>query len=70
MSSREKARLKIGSLPGSLMEALSLMQKDKMVREALGDHIYQHFFEAKKKEWELYITQVHTWEQKRYLTMY
>ncbi len=70
MSKREKARLKIGSLPGNLFEALYLMERDKLIRAALGDHIYNHFLEARRQEWELYIQQVHPWEQERYLAMY
>lgn len=70
MSQRERSRLKIGELPGSLVEAIHYMEKDKSVRKWLGEHIYSHFVAAKKKEWELYIQQVHPWEQDRYLTMY
>ena len=70
MYQREKSRLRIGSLPGSLMEALHLMDKDPLMKEALGGHIYRYFYDAKMKEWELYIQQVHTWEQNRYLSMY
>jgi len=70
MSKREKARLKIGGLPGSLMEALHVMEKDPIVRDTLGEHIYKYFLDAKRKEWELYIQQVHAWEQERYLSLY
>jgi glutamine synthetase len=70
MSKREKMRLKIGSLPGSLVEALYVMEKDPLVKDSLGAHIYKYFLDAKKKEWELYIQQVHNWEVERYLSMY
>ncbi|MCK5058404.1 MAG: type I glutamate--ammonia ligase [Candidatus Aminicenantes bacterium] len=70
MSKREKARLKIGSLPGNLSEALYYMGKDKLVKAVLGSHIYDHFVGARRKEWELYIQQVHPWEIDRYLSMY
>ena len=40
------------------------------MREALGDHIYQHFVEAKTKAWEDYNTNVHPWEVERYLARY
>jgi glutamine synthetase len=70
MSKREKARLKIGSLPGNLNEALYYMGKDKLVKAVLGSHIYDHFVGARRKEWELYIQQVHPWEIDRYLSMY
>ena len=70
ISKREKARLKISSLPGNLFEALYFMEKDKLVRAALGNHIYDHFLAAKRQEWESYIQQVHPWEIDRYLSMY
>ena len=70
MSKREKARLKIGSLPGNMREALYYMEKDKLVKTALGSHIYDHFLSARREEWESYIQQVHPWETDRYLSMY
>ncbi len=70
MSQREKSRLRIGSLPVSLDDALNQMEKDRLIRDTLGDHIYLHYLSAKRKVWELYIQQVHPWEQERYLAMY
>ncbi len=70
MSDREKKRLKIKSLPENLYEALILMEKDSLIKETLGEHIYNNFLKAKKIEWKLYIQQVHKWEQERYLSLY
>jgi len=70
MSQREKTRLKIGSLPVSLDDALNHMEKDRLVRSTLGDHIYNNYLTAKRKVWEQYIQQVHPWERDRYLAMY
>jgi glutamine synthetase len=70
MSQRERARLKIKVLPASLFEAVYQMKKDPLVRETLGDHIYEHFITAKEKVWEMYIQTVHPWEQERYLSLY
>ncbi len=70
MSEREKKRLKIGQLPGDLSEALDLMQKDAVVKEALGEHIAEHYQRAKRQEWADYISHVHPWEQERYLLEY
>jgi glutamine synthetase len=70
MSFREKRKFQIDSLPENLQEALDLMEKDKLVKEALGDHIYNHFLEAKRSEWHEYIAQVHPWEVSRYLSAY
>jgi len=70
MSQREKRRLKIGQLPADLNEALDQLEKDKVIKAALGDHIAEHFVTAKRQEWSDYISHVHPWERDRYLTSY
>jgi glutamine synthetase len=40
------------------------------VRETLGEHIFQHFLEAKREEWADYIRHVSPWEMERYLGVY
>jgi len=67
----EKARAKAGivSLPGNLFEALQEVRKSTLVREALGDHIFNKFIENKVKEWDLYRIHVTDFELKRYLPM-
>ncbi len=70
MSARERARSRIGTLPGNLNEAVRAFEKDETIREALGEHISTHFMEAKKREWSEYIAQVHEWELQRYLGAY
>jgi glutamine synthetase len=57
----------IKELPGTLGEALDELSRDEVVREALGDHVYNHFVEAKRAEWDEYRTQVSDWEVERYL---
>ena len=46
------------------------MRKDAVVREALGDHIFNHFVEAKLAAWQEYEAAVHPWETERYLARY
>jgi glutamine synthetase len=70
MSQREKKRLKIDSLPADLSAALDYFEKNKTMREALGDHIFEHYLLAKRQEWHEYISHVHPWEQDRYLHEY
>ncbi len=70
MSNREKRRLKIDSLPANLNEALDYLEKSKIMRETLGEHIFHHFIQAKRMEWSIYISQVHEWELDRYLSYY
>lgn len=65
----EKARNKAGiiSLPGSLHEALSLVSKSILVRDTLGDHIFEKFVENKKVEWDRFRTHVSQFEIEKYL---
>ena len=70
MSAKERKRSHIDSLPGSLNEALALMKKSKIVKQALGDHIFNEFVMAKEIEWDRYRTDVSPWETKEYLEKY
>ncbi len=58
---------KIRQLPGTLREALDELSGDEVIREALGDHVFERFIEAKTEEWNEYRTQVSGWEVDRYL---
>ena len=69
-SQRERRRLKIEELPEDLHRAIQELKKSKLVREALGEHIFNHYVEAKEAVWRDYIAQVHTWEHDRYLMRY
>jgi glutamine synthetase len=70
MSFREKRRLRIDDLPHDLNEACDELEKDRVIREALGDHVSRHFLEAKRTEWRDYISQVSAWELEAYLGKY
>ena len=63
----ELTRRHIGTLPGSLGEALEELKKDEVVQEALGAHVYERFVEAKTIEWDEYRMYVSPWELERYL---
>jgi len=67
----EQARCEAGitSLPGSLYEALQLVEKSDLVRETLGDHIFNKFVANKKVEWDRFRTHVSAFEIERYLPL-
>ena len=67
---RERRHLRIDELPGNLSEALDELEKDDLVRDTLGEHLYEHFVTAKREEWLDYIKHVSPWEIDRYLGMY
>jgi glutamine synthetase len=70
MSFRERRHYRIDDLPRDLHEALEYLEKDDVIRAALGDHIHERFVEAKQREWQEYIGQVSEWELERYLGQY
>jgi glutamine synthetase len=70
MSHRERRHLRIDELPGNLSEALDELEKDDLVRETLGEHLFEHFLTAKREEWDEYIRHVSPWEVDRYLGAY
>ena len=57
----------IKELPGTLGQAIDELRADPVVCEALGDHVLEHYVEAKTAEWNEYRTQVTQWELDRYL---
>jgi glutamine synthetase len=67
MSAEERKQRNIVTLPGSLAEAVHLTENSKLVRETLGEHVFNSFIENKKKDWDEYRTQVTEYELKKYL---
>ena len=67
MSYEERKAKKIISLPESLKEALDLMEKSEFVKEAFGETLFSNYLQSKRKEWDLYRTQVTSWEIDRYI---
>jgi glutamine synthetase len=67
MSDKERKEHGIDSLPGSLQEAVQVMEKSELVKETLGDHIFQKFIENKNIEWDQYRLHVSQYELEKYL---
>jgi len=70
LNERERERRRIRTLPKSLRQALIELDRDLVVRGALGDHIYHAFRDAKAAEYETYRRAVHPWERDAYLRVY
>jgi glutamine synthetase len=67
MSEEEKDERGIITLPGNLYEALIEVEKSELVKEALGEHIFNKFVENKKIEWDMYRTHVSQYEIDKYM---
>lgn len=59
-----------GNLPSSLESAITALEKDEVIKEALGSHIAENFIKAKKIEYTEYNMHVHPWEVQKYLSKY
>ena len=70
LTTKERKKQRIDSLPGSLADAIDLFDKSLVSRAALGDHIFKEFLSAKKKEWDSFRTYVSQWEIDKYLERY
>ena len=67
MDQEAREREGITSLPGSLFEAIQEMEKSELMRETLGDHIFNKVLANKRIEWDRFRTHVTDYELNQYL---
>ncbi|HHT26984.1 MAG TPA: glutamine synthetase [Firmicutes bacterium] len=70
MSPEARAAAGVANLPGSLAEAIDAFERDEVIKAALGPHIVDLLLEAKHIEWDVYRSQVHSWELDQYLGVF
>ncbi len=70
MSEREKRRLRVGELPANPSEGFDTPERDQVVRDALGEHIFSDFLRNTREEWHRYICTVQERERERSLEEY
>jgi glutamine synthetase len=69
MTEKQRESRGIRTLPANLADAIALTEKSALVKEALGDHVFNAFIENKKIEWNQYRIHVSKYELDRYLPM-
>ena len=69
LSDEEREEMGIELLPSSLWEAYHTFEESEIMKEALGDHIFDAFLAAKYEEWDEYRVQVFNYEHKKYLNL-
>jgi glutamine synthetase len=57
----------IENLPSDLFEACMAMEQDSLIKELLGERVYNLYYEAKLGAWKEYDSQVTNWEIDSYL---
>jgi glutamine synthetase len=67
LTPKEREERGIVALPETLGEAMEELQHSRLMRKALGPHIFDHYLELKRKEWDEYRVQLTNWELERYL---
>lgn len=70
MTKKQRDEAGIENLPENLLAAVEEMEKNDLVREAIGRHVYPLYIEAKKLEWQKFSSRVHQWEVDEYLTKF
>ncbi len=70
LSPEELEEKGIGILPQNLHEALIALEKDDVIKGALGDEFVKEFLELKHMEWVEYMRHVSDWEINRYVEFY
>jgi glutamine synthetase len=67
MSRDELRAAGIARLPTNLNEALATMERSELVRDALGEHVFEWFLKNKRREWARYEQHVSRFELEEYL---
>jgi glutamine synthetase len=67
LSEAERVKYNIDTLPGSLSRAIEFAEQSELLRETLGNHIFEQFIMSKKVEWDEYRIRIHPYEIQRYL---
>lgn len=67
LSEEERKSLGISCLPDSLYAAIELTSRSDLVRQTMGDALFEKFIQNKRIEWDNYRIQVTEYEIRKYL---
>lgn len=70
VSEDELKRRNIGFLPTTLSDALDYLERDEVIKNALGADYADYYIEVKRAEWNRYNRSVSQWETDNYLAVY
>jgi glutamine synthetase len=70
LTEEDLSRRNVRMLPDTLGEAIDALSGDDVVKDALGDHVYERLIEAQRQEWTAFCRHVTDWERERYLEVY
>lgn len=67
LNKEERAKLGVTELPGSLAESLKELEKNEVLKAAMGDYLFEAYMRAKWEEWDEFRLRVTDFEIQRYL---
>ncbi len=67
LTPEEMKEFNVKCLPGSLIEAIEIAENSSLLKEFLGEHIFNNLIMAKRIEWDEYRRRVHKYEINTYL---
>jgi glutamine synthetase len=67
MSDQERRQAGIITLPVDLHDAIDHFEESALMREALGDHVFEYLIRNKRAEWDDYKMVITPYELERYL---
>lgn len=67
LAEEDAAMRRLEKLPTDLLEACKEMRKDTLLRDLLGDRVFEQFYHSKVSAWKEYDSQVTSWEIDSYL---
>jgi glutamine synthetase len=70
LTREESEDLGIETLPGDLMTANRYLLEDRVLCDALGQHVVENLCQIAELEWDSFRTAVHPWEVERYLSRF
>ncbi len=70
MDFAERSKYGIESMPGSLGQAISAFKESDLMKEILGEYLFNEYIKVKENEWSDFRSYVTDWEVKRYLNNY
>ena len=56
-------------MPTSLWEAYHSLEEDDVIKNALGEKVFNQFYTIKRAEWDAYRIQVFDYERDEYLNV-
>ena len=69
LNAEQRSSLGVESLPDNLKEAIDEFKRSSLMKEVLGNHIFEKFIALKSKEWDDFRTSVTEWEIKKYINI-